>query len=121
MPDIFAYTSYSRFIKDFQAEKKKENRAFSYEAFARKAGFRTRSYLIEVAAGKKELSRASLYNVAKAMELGARETEYFEALVAFQQAATYKEREFHFRKLGVLAGRPTGRMLAESQFGYFAE
>jgi uncharacterized protein (TIGR02147 family) len=121
MPDIFSYTSYARFIKDYQAEKKRENRAFSYEAFARKAGFKTRSYLIEVAAGKKELSRASLYNVAKAMELGARETEYLEALVAFQHASTFKEREFHFRKLGALAGRATGRMLAESQFGYFAE
>lgn len=121
MPDIFTYTSYARFIRDYQAERKKENRAFSFEAFARKAGFKTRSYLIEVATGKKELSRASLYNVAKAMDLEARETEYFEALVAFQHAATFKEREFHFRKLGVLAGRATGRILAESQFGYFAE
>ncbi len=121
MPDLFAYTSYSRFIKDFQAEKKKEGHGFSFEAFARKAGFKTRSYLIEVATGKKELSHGSLYNVARAMELGPKETEYFEALVGFQHAATFKEREFHFRKLGVLAGRTSGHMLEESQHAYFSE
>lgn len=121
MPDLFAYTSYSRFIKDYHAEKKKESRGFSFEAFARKAGFKTRSYLSEVAAGKKELSRGSLYKVARAMDLGPKETEYFEALVGFQHAATFKEREFHFRKMGVIAGRPSGRMLEESPYAYFSE
>lgn len=120
MPDIFAYTSYSRFIKDYYTWKKRENRSFSYEAFARKAGFKTRSYLIEVAAGKKELSRASLYGVARAMELGPKETEYLESLVGFQHAGTFKEREFHFRKLGTLAGKAPGRILEESQFAYFS-
>ncbi len=121
MPDLFAYTSYNRFIKDFQAEKKRENRGFSFEAFARKAGFKTRSYLIEVASGKKELSRGSLFKVARAMDLSPRETEYFEALVGFQHATTFKEREFHFRKLGILARRSPGRILEESQFAYFSE
>lgn len=120
MPDLFSYTDYARFIKDFYEEKKRANKAFSYAAFAKKAGFKTRSYLIEVAAGKKELSRASLYSVAKAMDLGPKETEYFEALVGFQHAGTFKEREFHFRKLESLAGKAPGRLLEESQFAYFS-
>lgn len=121
MPDIFSYNSYARFIKDYYEEKKRKNRSFSYAAFAQKAGFKTRSYLIEVAAGKKELSRASLFGVAKAMELGAKETEYLEALVGFQHAATFKEREHHFRKLGALARKAPGRILGGSEHGYFSE
>lgn len=120
MPDIFAYTSYARFIKDYYTWKKRESRAFSYEVFARKAGFKTRSYLIEVAAGKKVLSRSSVHGVARAMELGPKETEYFESLVGFRHAATFKEREFHLRKLEMLAGKPPGRILADSQFAYFS-
>ncbi len=121
MPNIFSYTSYARFIKDYYVEKKSENRRFSYEVFARKAGYKARSYLIEVASGKRELSRASIYSIARAMELGPKETEYFEALVGFQHATTFKEREFHFMKLGALTGKPLGRLLQESEFAYFSE
>jgi uncharacterized protein (TIGR02147 family) len=121
MPDIFRYTSYARFIKDYYLEKKKENSRFSYETFARKAGFKTRSYLIEVASGKKEISKASLYNIARAMDLNSKQTEYFEALIGFQQATTFKEKEFHFSKMGALSGVMPGRILEHSQYAYFSE
>jgi uncharacterized protein (TIGR02147 family) len=121
MPDIFAYTSYARFIRDHYAEKKRENRRFSYESFSRKAGFKSRSNLIEVSAGKKELSKTKVFSVARAMDLGPRESEYFETLVRFNHATTLKEREFHLHKLGLLSGKAPGRIIGEGQFAYFSE
>lgn len=121
MPDIFSYTSYARFIRDFYAEKKRENPKFSYEMLSRRAGFKSRSNLIEVSAGKKELSKSKIFSMAQALHLGPKESEFFESLVHFNHARTLKEREFHLRKLGTLAGKSIGRLIGEGQFAYFSE
>jgi uncharacterized protein (TIGR02147 family) len=121
MPDIFAYTSYARFIHDWYADRKRGNPKFSYEMLSRKAGFKSRSNLIEVATGKKALTPSRIFGVAKALELGPRESEYFETLVRFNNAGTLKEREFHLAKLGSLAGKTPGRVISEGQFAYFSE
>ncbi|MEO6097128.1 MAG: TIGR02147 family protein [Fibrobacteria bacterium] len=121
MPDIFAYTSYARFLRDWYAERKRRNPKFSYETLSRKAGFKSRSNLIEVSTGKKALTLSRIFGVAKALELGPGESEYFESLVRFNNAATLKEREFHLAKLGGLAGKTPGRVISEGQFAYFSE
>lgn len=121
MPDVFAYTSYAKFLKDFYQEKKLENPRFSYETLSRKAGFKSRSNIMEVAAGKKELSKSKIFSVAQALDLGPKESEYFESLVHFNDATTLKEREFHLGKLGMLVGKPPGAIIGEGQFAYFSE
>ena len=121
MPDIFAYTSYARFLRDWYAERKRRNPKFSYETLSRKAGFKSRSNLIEVSTGKKALTPSRIFGVAKALELGPRESEYFETLVRFNNAGTLKEREFHLARLGNLAGKSPGRVISEGQFAYFSE
>ena len=57
MQEIFSYTSYRNLIKDYYETRKQENSAFSYQVFAQKAGFTTKTYLIEVVSGKKPLPR----------------------------------------------------------------
>lgn len=121
MPDIFAYTSYARFLRDWYAERKRRNPKFSYEMLSRKAGFKSRSNLIEVSSGKKALTPSRIFGVVKALELGPGEGEYFETLVRFNNAGTLKEREFHLAKLGSLAGKTAGRVISEGQFAYFSE
>jgi uncharacterized protein (TIGR02147 family) len=121
VPDVFSYTSYSRFIRDFCAEKKRSNPKYSYGTLSRRAGLKSRSNLIEIANGKAPLSRLRVFQVARAMELGPKECEYFVSLVHFNNATSLKEKEFHLDKMGELAGRSPGRLLGEAQFGYFSE
>ena len=121
MPDIFAFTSYARFLREYYAEKKAENPKFSYETLSRKAGFKSRSNLIEVSTGKKELTNSRIFAVARALDLNPKECEYFESLVHFNNSTTLKEREFHLAKLGTLAGKSPGRVIGEGQYAYFSE
>ena len=121
MPDIFTYTSYAKFLKDYYEEKKQGNPNFSYETFSRSAGFKSRSNLIEVTAGKKELSKSKIFSVSAAMGLEPKESEYFESLVQFNNSTTLKEREYHLRKLGALSGKSPGTIIGEGQFAYFSE
>jgi uncharacterized protein (TIGR02147 family) len=65
MPDIFAFASYARFVREFYAEKKAENPKYSYEILSRKAGFKSRSNLIEVSKGTKELTNSRIFAVAR--------------------------------------------------------
>jgi uncharacterized protein (TIGR02147 family) len=121
MPDVFAYTSYARFIRDFYAEKKRANPRYSYGILSQKAGLKSRSNLIEIANGKVPLSRLRVFQVARAMELGAKECEYFVSLVHFNNATSLKEKEFHLAKMGELSGSTAGRILGEAQYAYFSE
>jgi uncharacterized protein (TIGR02147 family) len=59
------------------------------------------------------------------MGLKKSETAYFEALVSFNQAASFKERDFSFEKLNSI--RPSGvrdsdgRRLRQDQYEYFSK
>jgi uncharacterized protein (TIGR02147 family) len=121
VPDIFSYASYARFIRDFYAEKKKANPKYSYGMLSQRVGLKSRSNLIEIANGKVPLSRLRVFQVARAMDLGVKECEYFVSLVHFNNAASLKEKEFHLAKMGELAGRSPARILGEAQYAYFSE
>ncbi|MBF0432813.1 MAG: TIGR02147 family protein [Fibrobacteria bacterium] len=121
MLNIFSYTSYSRFLFDYYTEKKRGNPKFSYERLSRKAGFKSRSNLIEISKGKKKLTYTKIFDVARALKLESKESEYFDALVHFNNATKVKEREIHLAKMGAMAGKAPGRILEESKYGYFSE
>lgn len=119
MPSISDFTDYRAFLKAYYEERKAENAAFSYEVFARQAGFRTKSFIFKVIRGEKSLSARSTFALARAMSLGRRDTEYFEALVAFNHAETVEERQHHFERLQSL-GRGKAVSLRQDQFACFA-
>jgi len=63
MPNIYDYVNYRDFLRDFYREKKTENPSFSYQQFARSAGFGSKSFLPHVIEGKKNLSDDSLFRL----------------------------------------------------------
>ena len=83
MTSIYNYTDYRKFISDYFAEQKRNGIGFSYAFFAKKAGFKSRSFMAKVISGEKALSAASIGRVAKAMDLQKKERDYFRALVLF--------------------------------------
>ncbi len=54
MPNIFNYMDYREFLEDFYDEQKSANKAFSYQYFANKAGFKSKSFIKLVIDGKKK-------------------------------------------------------------------
>ena len=116
MQNIFSYTNYRNLIKDYYEEQKKAKGSFSYQVFAHKAGFTTKTYLIEVVSGKKSLSKGSIFNMAKAMNLKKKETDFFEAMVCFNNAKSIKEREYYFGRLKTLSGKSSARKLGSDKY-----
>ena len=98
--DIFQYLDYRGFLRDAYVELKREQRGFSYRWFAKKAGMASPNFLKLVTDGKRNLSPVSADAFAKVLELSLRETEFFLALVAFNQAESAAEKNKHFENIG---------------------
>jgi uncharacterized protein (TIGR02147 family) len=125
MPDIFTFTDYRKFLAGYYEEKKAEAPSFSYQNFARKAGFTSKSAVLNVIKSRKNLSTASSLQIAEAMGLNRREAAYFDALVSFNQARNFKERDFLFEKLNNVrpktASASTATKLRQDQFEFYAK
>lgn len=121
MPDIYAYLDYREYLKDYYLEKKKANAVFSYQSFANKAGFKTKSFLKMVISGKKNLSDASLDKVATALKLDAKARSYFEDLVAFNQEKSLKIRNQILEKLLTHRVTGVGKVIQQAQYEFYSE
>jgi uncharacterized protein (TIGR02147 family) len=120
MPLVYEYTNYRKFLKDFYADKKEKKPSFSYQSFAQKAGFKSKASLANITSGRQSLSMSRIYEVARAAGLGKKETEYFDALVHFNEAKTVEEKEFHFERMRSLAQKSSAARLMDSQYDYYS-
>lgn len=119
--NIYTYLDFRKYLKDKLAQQKAEHRYFSYRYFARVAGLSSPSYLKMVMDGKRNLTPTTIHQFAKAFKLAKKETDYFEALVLFNQAKAEKEKELYFERLAAL--RPTTALtgLDKDQYEYFTQ
>ncbi len=121
MSRIYAYINSRQFLKDYYEERKKAQPSFSYQYFANKAGFKSKSFIFKVITGQKTLSKTAVFALAQAMELKKHETEYFEAIVNFTQAKSTKEREFYFNHIQSFSKNKPATQLRRDQFDYFSK
>lgn len=99
MPTVFEYTDYRKYLADWFEKKQKEQPAFSYGVFARKAGFTDKGFFHNVIHGKRDLTKESLVKVSLAIGHSKAEAEYFENLVFFNKATELKDRNYFYEKL----------------------
>lgn len=120
-PELYTYTSYQKYLKDFHALKKTRNKNYSFHVFAEKAGFKSKSSLANITSGRQCLSKSRIFTVARAMGLDNRETAYFEALVQFNRAKTTGEKEFYFQRMRSLIPRSSAARLEDYQYEYYSK
>lgn len=124
-PNLFEFTDYRKFINVFYHAKKAESPAFSFQVFCDKAGFPNKGFVHNVIHGVKNLSRTSAMKFAEAMELTKTEADYFEHLVFFNQARTFKERDHYFEKLNSVRPMTTAASIAKlvrsDQFDFYSK
>ncbi len=121
MNSIYSYTDYRTFLRDYFAEKKKNNKSFSLKILADQAGFKARDYILRVMNGTRNLSQSGCYKLSRALRLSDRETGYFINLVAFNQAQTPCEKEFFFLRMAEVCRHGKQQKLRREQFEYFSE
>lgn len=118
MKDIVEYTDYRKYIQDYYDERKRCS-AFSWHAFAQKAGFSSDVYLKYVCEGKKNLSVGSAGSVATAMGLVGFEYDYFVLMVSYAHAKSNEAKKAAFEERCALANAHKVRVLGDEEFNYF--
>lgn len=99
---IFQYTDYREYLRDWFAEKKQLNPRFSHRIFAKKAGYNSSGYYQNVVKGTNRLSRVYLSKFVKAMSLDAKEAKYFEYLLEFNHAKKSEVKEKYYNLMTAL-------------------
>ncbi|MDY6331600.1 MAG: TIGR02147 family protein [Fibrobacter sp.] len=118
MKEIVEYTDYRKYIQDYYDERKRCS-AFSWHAFAQKAGFSSDVYLKYVCEGKKNLSVGSAGSVANAMGLVGFEYDYFVLMVSYAHAKNDAAKRTAFEERCALAQAHKMRVLGDEEFNYF--
>ena len=113
---IFGYTDYRAFLRDAYAQRK--GRGLSHRWLARRAGLGSPSFLAAVMDGKKGLSRPTARRVAAALSLAGDAAEYFETLVARDQARDPADRRRLDASLARLRRYQDTHALASAQDAY---
>jgi uncharacterized protein (TIGR02147 family) len=113
---VFRYQDYRKFLSAFYAYKKPLG--LSYRGFARAAGLGAPNYLKLVIEGKRNLSPDMAERFAHACRLNGESTEYFKALVAFNQAKSDEERNQHHERLARFARFRASQRLDLAQRDY---
>ncbi len=119
MISIYNHTSYREFLCDYYTEQKSLNRSFSYQYFADKAGFKSKTFLHKVIKGEKALAKQSALKIAKAIGLKKRETDYFITMVNFNNASNLIEKEYYFHHLQSLCKNHKATVIRENQYSFF--
>jgi len=120
-PDVFNYTDYRTYMKDFFAYMKSVKPAFSYQYFAEKAGFKAKSFVHKVIKGERALSQTSVFNIARALNLKGRQINFFEALVHFNESSTAQEREYYYTRMLDAEPKSEHVSLKKNQYVYYSE
>ncbi len=121
MIDIFDYSDYRKFLKDFQQSKNALSTSFSFRYFAQKADINSSSFYPQIIKGARNLTKNTILKTCIAFNLSDQEAEYFENLVFFNQAKTIKEKNHFFEKLIEKQRLRNVKKIKEEQYDYFSE
>ncbi|OWV14268.1 TIGR02147 family protein [Fibrobacter sp. UWB5] len=120
MEDILTYTGYRQYIADYYADKKAKS-AFTWQEFARAAGFSSPVYLKYVSEGRFNLSDEAAFRVAVAMHLVDYEQEYFCEMVKFDHAKKDSDKKAAFNKMLAIAEAHKAKILEGEAFRFFGD
>jgi uncharacterized protein (TIGR02147 family) len=118
--DIFAYADFRQFLGDCAKSLKRQSPKFSQRYIQEKVGASSSGWLTDVVKGRINLTSHMLIRLAQLLRLQPDETEYFEALVDYQQAASAEEKS---RRLEMLLARKDVKMdlVGQEKFDFYRE
>ena len=121
MKDIYTYTDYRLYVRDYFAAQKEEDTRFSHQVFARKAGIHSSGFVLHVMKGERNLTKPVMLKIARAMELDAVQTDYFDDLVSFDQAKTPGDKEYFFNRIAAKRRSVRVRTLEDRQYEFYSQ
>ena len=124
MVNVFDYSDFRKYLADYYADKKKENPRYSYQVIANRAGIKNKGFIYNIIKGKKALLNSNIGKISVALGHARFETEYFEALVAFNQAKDATTRKILFEKMNAVKNmgkrKSTAQVLRQDQYDFYS-
>jgi uncharacterized protein (TIGR02147 family) len=99
MKTIFEYTDYRVYMAGYYAEKRARNPDFSYRFIAQHVGFKSAGHFTKIIQGKANISIELALRFAGFFKLNKKQTEYFQALVLYNQAKSHSDKRRYFEKM----------------------
>ncbi len=118
---VFMYEDYHVFLRDWVASKKRERASFSYQELADRIGLKSKSSLRLVCMGERDLSPSAAVKFVVALGLEERETEYFLALVGYNNASDPRERDVFLQQMRKVPRPIEKTILSAQEFDYFGK
>jgi uncharacterized protein (TIGR02147 family) len=118
--DIFNYSDYRAFLKDFYTDKKKQSKKFTFSLFAAMTGFSSPSFLKLVMEGQKNLTKPSVLKIARGLKLRKKPEQYFEDLVFFNQAASLEDKTYFLDRINKYRKKNRPEKLLPQEYEYLA-
>lgn len=116
-PELFKYTDYRAFLRDWFEQTKLHSSFMSYRYLARRTGIDA-GYLAHVFQGNKHLSEQGVQKLIDLLAFAPNEERYFEAMVAFNKAR--RESDIHEKFEKMMQWREAGaRILNQQEYRYW--
>lgn len=104
--DIFAYSDFRPFIRDYYGIRHKANRNFSHRFVARMLGEKSPSFLQKLIDNERRLNPHQVEVIVRLFGMAEHEAKYFRVLYLFSTATTRTERELYLDQLVSLNHTP---------------
>ena len=75
--NVYAYYNYRKYLQDYYDYRKSVQRYFSYRSFAKKAGYSSSGFYLDLVRGRKSLTPQMLPKFIAALGLNEKEGRYF--------------------------------------------
>ena len=91
--NVFAYYNYRKYLQDYYEYRKSVQRYFSYRAFAKRAGYTSSGFYLDLVKGRKSLTPQMVPKFIHALGLSEKEGRYFSLMVDFTHAETPESKQ----------------------------
>jgi uncharacterized protein (TIGR02147 family) len=120
IPSIYEYHDFRVFIADAQKALKAAKPFFTYRYVAKNVGMKSPGHITWIIQGKRNLSEKKILPFAKVLGLNAAETEFFTALVHFNQAQTHIEKKLFLDRIVALTG-PQKTIVQPASYEFYSK
>ncbi|HEX2613478.1 MAG TPA: TIGR02147 family protein [Fibrobacteria bacterium] len=116
---LFEFADFRKFLEAYQAKRQEQEPAFTRLRFCADLGLpNTRSFLSDVIAGRRSLTRTYVERFVRALRMDDDEARYFRVMVDLNQCTHDKEREHLFEQL-VALNRTPRKFVRPEQYEFY--
>lgn len=118
-PEILNYADYRRFLADLYAQRKADSPKYSYRKFSEDLGFQASNFMHLVVSGKRNLSLDAVSRIRQHMDWRARDKNYFQSLVLYNQCSNPEDKNRLARDLDRILKKHRS-LINPDQYQYFS-